>query len=159
MSVFRTVDSVRAEYLWCMTNVNPYLNFPGTTEEAMNYYKSVFGVEFTAFVRFSDSPGHEKMPKAEQNMIMHASLPLGKSHTLMATDAIESMGRAVVMGNNFYINLATESEEETDRLFKGLSAGGVIEMPLNRTFWGSYSGMCKDRYGVQWMLNYDLNTK
>ncbi|HTJ12003.1 MAG TPA: VOC family protein [Dinghuibacter sp.] len=141
-----------------MLNVNPYLNFPGTTEEAMNFYKSVFGGEFTAFARFSDSPGHEKMPKAEQNMIMHAALPLGNGHTLMATDALESMGQDLVTGNNYYINLATESEEETNRLFKGLSAGGKIEMPLNRTFWGAYAGMCRDRYGVQWMLNYDLSS-
>src|ERR1700744_1825091 len=118
MSDLRTAARWARTYLCSMLNVNPYLNFPGTTEEAMNFYKAVFGGEFVTFARFSDSPGHEKMPKAEQNMIMHASLPLGGGHVLMATDAIDSMGQSIVMGNNFYINLSTESEAETDRLFK-----------------------------------------
>ena len=138
-----------------MINVNPYLNFMGNTEEAMNFYKSVFGGEFTALQRFKDVPGYEKMPKHEQEMIMHASLPLGKNNALMATDTLESMEQSLRPGNNFYISINTESEQETEKLFKGLSAGGKIEMPLNKTFWGSYFGMCVDTFGVQWMINYE----
>ncbi|HEY4326855.1 MAG TPA: VOC family protein [Mucilaginibacter sp.] len=142
-----------------MIAINPYLNFLGNTEDAMNFYKSVFDVEFSAFQRFNESPGHERMPKQEQQMIMHASLPMGKHNSLMATDALESMGMTITPGNNFYIQVSTENEEETDRLFNGLSAGGKIEIPLNKTFWGSYCGMCQDKFGIQWMINYDMNQK
>lgn len=142
-----------------MINANPYLNFAGNTEEAMNFYKTVFGGEFIAFHRFKDSPGHEKMPKHEQEMIMHASLPLGPGTILMATDVLESMGQTLTHGNNFHIAVNTESEEETDKIFKGLCAGGKIEMPLNKTFWGAYFGMCKDKFGVLWMISYDANQK
>ncbi len=137
-----------------MTHFNPYLNFNGNTEEAMNFYRSVFGTEFTALHRFKDSPGFEKMPKHEQDKIMHASLPLTKNNVLMATDVLGSMGQKLTMGNNFYICLHTESEKETEKLFLGLSAGGKIEMPLNQTFWGAYCGMCRDKFGVQWMITY-----
>jgi PhnB protein len=139
-----------------MISINPYLNFMGNTEEAMKFYKSVFGVEFTAFQRFNDSPGHEKMPKNEQEKIMHASLPMGKSNALMATDVLESMGMTLTPGNNFYISVNTESEKETEKFFNGLAAGGKIEMPLNKTFWGAYCGMCMDKFGIQWMINYDV---
>ena len=138
-----------------MISINAYLNFMGNTADAMNFYKSVFGVEFTAFHRFNESPGHEKMPKHEQHMVMHASLPMGKHNALMATDALESMGMTVTMGNNFHICVNTESEAETERYFNALAEGGKIEMPLNQTFWGAYCGMCRDRFGVQWMITYD----
>jgi len=138
-----------------MISINPYFNFMGNTEEAMNFYKSVFGGEFTAFHRFNDSPGHEKMPKHEQTKIMHVSLPMG-SGTIMATDTLESMGMTTVAGNNVYICVNTESEEETARFFNKLAEGGEIEMPLNQTFWGAYCGMCRDKFGLQWMITYDL---
>jgi len=140
-----------------MISINPYLNFLGNTEEAMNFYRSVFGGEFSAFQRFNTVPGHEKMPEAEQKKIMYASLPMGKDDVLMATDALESMGQTLTIGNNFYININSESVEETDRLFKALSAGGKIEMPLNKTFWGAYCGMCSDKFGMQWIINYNLS--
>ncbi|MEO8885589.1 MAG: VOC family protein [Mucilaginibacter sp.] len=139
-----------------MISINPYLNFMGNTEDAMNFYKNVFGVEFTAFQRFNDSPGHEKMAKHEQSMIMHASIPMGKHNTLLATDTLESMGMSLNAGNNFYICVNTESEEETDRYFNKLVENGKIEMPLNKTFWGAYCGMCRDKFGIQWMINFDL---
>ena len=140
-----------------MISINSYLNFMGNTEEAMKYYKSVFGVDFTTFQRFNDSPGHEKMPKDEQEKIMHASLPMGGHNALMATDALESMGQTIVMGNNFYIVVNTESEDETDRFFNRLADGGKVQMPVNKTFWGAYCGMCQDKFGVQWMITYDTN--
>jgi PhnB protein len=138
-----------------MININPYLNFMGNTEAAMKFYRSVFGGEFIVFQRFRDVPGYEKMPESEWDKVMHASLPMGKSNTLMATDTLESMGQTLTVGNNYYISIATESEEETDRFFKKLSEGGKIEMPVNKTFWGAYCGMCQDKFGIQWILNYD----
>jgi PhnB protein len=137
-----------------MISIHPYLNFQGNTEEAMNFYKTVFGSNFSAFQRFNDSPGHEKMPKSEQSMIMHAALPLGKS-MIMATDALESMGQVVNPGNNIYLSVITESQAEADRLFEGLSAGGKIEMPIGRAFWGAYFGICIDKFQVQWMITYE----
>ena len=138
-----------------MISINPYFNFMGNTEEAMNFYKSVFGGEFTTFQRFTSSPGHEKMPKADQSKIMNMSLPMG-SGVIMATDTLESMGMNTIIGNNVYICVNTESEEETVRFFNKLSEGGDIEMPLNKAFWGAYCGMCRDKFGMQWMINYDL---
>jgi PhnB protein len=139
-----------------MLSINPYLNFMGNTEEAMNFYKSAFNSEFSAFQRFKESPGHEKMPEEEWDKIMHVSLPIGKGITLMATDLLESMGQTLHAGNNLYICIQAESEEETNKLFKNLSEGGKIEMPLNRTFWGAYCGMFRDKFGVQWMINCDV---
>jgi PhnB protein len=137
-----------------MLNITPYLNFMGTTEEAMTFYKSVLGGEFTTFSRFKDLPGGERMSKEEQMKLMHVALDLGNGRIIMATDALESMGQQVEHGNNYHIVLHTESEAETDRIFDGLSKGGKIEMPLNKTFWGAYFGMFRDKFGVQWMINY-----
>ena len=88
---------------------------------------------------------------------MHVALPIGNGTVLMATDALESMGQSLTLGNNFYIAIAPESKEEAERLFNGLSAGGKIEMPLQDMFWGAYYGSFTDRFGVQWMVNYDKN--
>jgi PhnB protein len=141
-----------------MISVNPYLNFKGNTEEAMTFYKSVFGGEFSLLQRFTEIPGHEKMPENEWEKVMHISLPLGEDGVLMATDVLDSMEQEVVMGNNYYICIQTESEEETNRLFKSLSEGGKIEMLPNKTFWNDYFGICTDKFGVQWMLNYSGKT-
>lgn len=135
-------------------NVNPYLNFAGNTEEAFNYYKSVFGGEFAMLQRFGSMPDSDKMPPGVENMIMHVSLPIGNGNILMGTDAPEQMGFKVNMGNNFYICLGPDSKEDADRLFAGLSAGGKVEMALQDTFWGAYYGSCTDKFGVQWMVNY-----
>lgn len=138
-----------------MAKVNPYLNFLGNTEEAFNFYKSVFGGEFTMVQRFSDTPEAEKLPEADRNKIMHIALPIGDGSVLMATDALESMGQELKKGNNYYITLHAESREEADKLYNGLSADGKIEMPLQDTFWGAYFGIFADQFGVQWMITYD----
>jgi PhnB protein len=140
-----------------MATINPYLNFPGTTEEAFNFYKSVFGGEFTYLQRFGDMPGCDGMVIEDKNKIMHVSLPIGKGNILMATDALESMGQSLIAGNNYYISISTESEEEADRLFAALSAGGQVEMPLEKAFWGDYFGAFTDKFGIKWMVNYDYN--
>jgi PhnB protein len=138
-----------------MPSLNPYLNFAGNTEEAFNFYKSVFGGEFLTVMRFKDSAETANVLDTEKNKIMHIALPIGKGNVLMATDALESMGQKLNAGNNFYISIQPDSKEEADRLFKGLSAGGKVEMPMQDMFWGAYYGSFRDKFGVQWMINYD----
>lgn len=137
-----------------MATLNPYLNYPGNAEQAFNFYKSVFGGDFKDFVRFKDTPEKDKLKPAEQEKIMHVSLPIGNGNVLMGTDALESMGHKITSGNNFYLSIEAQSKEEAEKLFKGLSAGGKVVMPLADTFWGAYFGMFNDKFGVQWMINY-----
>jgi PhnB protein len=139
-----------------MATINPYLNFMGNTEKAMNFYKSVFGGEFSIFQRFRDIPGGEKMSEDDQQKIMNISLPLRNGNVLMATDTLESMGQALNVGNNFHLAVSVESEKEADHIFKGLSDGGQIKLAMNKAFWGAYFGMLIDQFGVQWMVSYDL---
>lgn len=133
--------------------INPYLNFPGNTEEAFNFYKSVFGGEFLMLQRFKDMKGNPPPPGTE-NMIMHVSLPIGNSNILMGTDAPEQMGFKLIIGSNCYISISPDSREEATRLFKGLSEGGKVEMDLQDAFWGGYFGSFIDKFGVRWMVNY-----
>ena len=137
--------------------INPYLNFYGNTEEAFNFYKSVFGGEFAMVQRFKDTPGCENLPPADWDKIMHMALPIGPDNVLMATDALDSMGQSLTVGNNFSLSISTDSEEETNRVFNALSAGGKATMPPEKTFWGSYFGMLTDKYGIQWMVSFDEN--
>jgi PhnB protein len=139
-----------------MAKVSTYLNFPRQTEEAFNFYKSVFGGEFTVMQRFSEVSPQEGMPpllEEDKDLIMHVALPILGGHVLMGTDAPESMGFQVVFGNNIYINLEPDTRVETDELFKKLSEGGKVEMALQEMFWGGYFGSCKDKFGVRWMFN------
>ena len=140
-----------------MLNINAYLHFMGKTEEAMNFYKSILGGEFTIFGRFRDVPGAENMNPEDQKKIMHISLTTKNGTVIMATDSLESMGQQVSYGNNVHLCIQAESETEVDKLFTALSTGGKVEMPVNKTFWGAYFGMCQDKYGVQWMINYTYN--
>lgn len=139
-----------------MKTVNPYLNFPGTAEAAFTFYKSIFGGEFTSLQRFKDTPEASRIPPGEAEKIMHISLPLGKDNILMATDALESMGHPLTVGNNYHLTLEAESEEEANKLFSGLSGGGKVSMPMAKMFWGAYFGMTTDKFGVQWMINYSM---
>lgn len=141
-----------------MARVNTYLNFSRNTEEAFNFYKSVFGGEFggMGIARFSDIPPQEGMPPlpdADKNLIMHIELPIIGGHSLMGTDAPESMGFNVKFGNNIYISLEPDTKPETKKLFDGLSAGGKVTQELADMFWGAYFGSCVDKFGVQWMFN------
>ena len=142
-----------------MATINPYLNFNGNTEEAFNFYKSVFGGEFAAVMRFGDTPGCEEMPVAESDKgkIMHIALPIGRGNLLMATDTIQSMGQTLTEGNNFSISITAESREEADKLFGGLAEDGKVEMPLADAFWGDYFGMLHDKFGIRWMVSYNEN--
>ena len=137
-----------------MATVNPYLNFLGNTEEAFNFYKSVFGGEFAMVMRFKDVPPEHKMSPTEDEKIMHIALPLGQGSILMGSDIPEAYGK-VVPGTNITISISTSSEEEADNFFKGLSEGGQPTMPMEKAFWGSYFGMLTDKFDVQWMISYD----
>jgi PhnB protein len=140
-----------------MATLNPYLNFNGNTEEAFNFYKTVFGGEFIFLQRFRDTPESAKLPAGDQDKIMHVALPIGPANILMATDALESMGHKLVAGNNFYLSLDPESEEEATRLFHDLSDGGVVTVPLEKASWGAFFGMVTDQFGIHWMVNYDYD--
>ncbi len=140
-----------------MAAFNFYLNFPGTTEAAFNFYKSVFGGEFFMIQRFKDTPEASRLSGDELEKIMHMSLPLPGGAVLMATDALESMGHPLTVGNNFHISISTKSKEEADIFFAGLSAGGTAVMPPQDMFWGAYFGMLIDPFGIQWMVSYDAN--
>ena len=140
-----------------MAKVSTYLNFPGNTEEAFNFYKSVFGGEFVGGIhRMGEVPqmeGQPTMSEADKKLVMHVALATLGGHMIMGTDAPESMGMTVKFGNNIFINLEPDTRTETDALFKKLSAGGKIEMEPKEMFWGDYFGSCTDRFGVQWMFN------
>jgi PhnB protein len=138
-----------------MTKLNTYLNFAGNTEEAFNFYKSVFGGEFTSVVRFKDMPMQGvNIPREDENKILHIGLPIGKDNVLMATDTLELLGQKLTQGNNVYISVHPENKEEADRIFNALSVSGTIEMPIADQPWGDYYGSLKDKFGVQWMVNY-----
>ena len=138
-----------------MAHLNPYLHFDGNAEEAMNFYKSVFGGEFLGGIsRMKDAPGTENFPEDEKNRVMHISLPIGKNSVLMASDTCPSMGHNFIVGNNNDISVSPNSREEADKLFNGLSEGGIVEVPIADMFWGDYFGSLKDKFGISWMINY-----
>ncbi|MBC7829657.1 MAG: VOC family protein [Chitinophagaceae bacterium] len=141
-----------------MARTNTYLNFARNTEEAFNFYKSIFGGDFTGngISRFSDIPPSDDMPplaEEDKNLVMHVELPIVGGHVLMGTDAPETMGFTVNFGNNVHISLEPDTKAETKKLFDALSAGGKVTMELQDMFWGAYFGSCTDKFGVQWMFN------
>jgi PhnB protein len=139
-----------------MATINPYLNFSGNCEEAFNFYKSVFGGEFLTKMRFKEVPAEYQMAENEGEKIMHVALPIGQGTILMGSDRPSAMG-PTTNGNNYSISINTTSEQEAAKLFQGLSAGGQVTMPLEKAFWGAYFGMLTDKFGIQWMVNYDYN--
>lgn len=140
-----------------MARVSTYLNFPGNTEEAFNFYRSVFGGDFEGGIhRFSEvppTPGQPPVPDHLKNQVMHIALPITGGHVLMGTDAPKEMGFSVTAGNNVYINLEPDSRGEADRLFAALAAKGKVEMALGDQFWGAYFGSFTDQFGIHWMVN------
>ncbi len=138
-----------------MALINPHINFNGNAEEAFNFYKSVFGGEFTKIVRFKDISSPEfPVNESEANKIMHIALPIGENF-LLANDVPEFMGKTNENENRSKISISAESKAEADKLFNGLSAGGTIEMPIADSPWGSYFGMLRDKYGIEWMVDYE----
>jgi len=135
-----------------MTKVNPYLTFNGQTEEAFNFYKSVFGGEFPGLMRWRDNPQCEGMTDADKNKVMHVALPVGDS-VIMGSDYVGGMGEEFTAGNNFTVAITPDTREEADKLFNGLSAGGKVFMPMGEAFWGGYFGAFVDKFGIKWMIN------
>lgn len=140
-----------------MATVNTYLTFNGNCEETFNFYKSVFGGEFEHIGRFGEMPaGDGYTPEeSDKNKIMHVSLPIG-STTLMGSDTTVNWESKFVEGNNFSVSINAENKEEADRLFQSLSSGGTITMPMEKTFWGAYFGIFCDKFGINWMVNFDF---
>lgn len=140
-----------------MTTVNVYLTFNGNCEEAFNFYKSVFGGEFSYVGKYKDMPPMEEgktlSPEAGEKL-MHISLPISQETIIMGCDTGGEWASHYKEGNNFSISINTDTKEEADRLFNGLSAGGRVTMPMNQTFWGDYFGMFTDKYGINWMISF-----
>jgi len=142
-----------------MVTINPYINFNGNAEEAFTFYKSVFGGEFAKITRFKDLSSPEfPVAEKEANKIMHIALPIGKN-ILMVNDIPESMGQVSENENRSKISISAESKEEADKLFNGLSAGGQIECQIGDSPWGSYFGMFRDKYGIEWTVDFDPKYK
>lgn len=141
-----------------MATTNTYLTFNGNCEEAFNFYKSVFGGEFTYIGRFGEMPQDPNytVPESDKNKVMHVSLPIGKS-VLMGSDTGGEWAPSFQQGNNFSISVTAESKNEADKLFNALSAGGQVTMAMENTFWGDYFGMLTDKFGINWMMSYNEN--
>lgn len=139
-----------------MASVSTYLNFAGTSEEAFNFYASVFGTEIMGIYRFGDNPPVEGQPELSdeaKQKVMNIALPITGGHVIMATDALPEMGFDLVQGNNAYICLDPDTRAEADRLFAALGEGGTVEMDLADQSWGDYFGSLKDKFGTLWMIN------
>ena len=138
-----------------MATTNTYLNFNGNCEEAFNFYKSVFGGEFTFMGRFGDMPPGDgyTIPDSDKNKIMHVSLPISKETMLMGSDTGGEWAKDFKQGNNFSISVTAASKEEADKIFNGLSKGGRVTMPMEKTFWADYFGMLTDKFGINWMMS------
>jgi PhnB protein len=145
-----------------MKLIHPYLNFNGTCEEAFNFYKSIFGGEFSYLGRFGDMPpqeGRPALPEEAKNLVMHVSLPVSKEITLMGSDTYGEWAPTLVEGNNVQLSITVESREMADNYFGSLSEGGIAKMPMAQTFWGDYFGMCTDKFGINWMISYNETYK
>ncbi|WP_186757085.1 VOC family protein [Echinicola salinicaeni] len=144
-----------------MATLNPYLNFLGNCEEAFNFYKSVFGGDFTYLGRFSEMPPQDgvTLTEEEKNKIMHVSLPIGPNTILMGSDVGGGWAPKTIIGNNISVSITADSKEEADKLFGGLSKGGQVTMPLADTFWGDYFGMCTDKFDINWMVSFNKNAQ
>lgn len=140
-----------------MLTINPYINFNGNAEEAFNFYKSVFGGEFAKIIRFKELESSEfPVSENEADKIMHIALPIG-GNTLLANDVPESMGRVNENENRSKIAISAETKEEADKVFNGLSAGGTVEVPMDESPWGTYFAMFRDKYGIEWTVEFDPN--
>ncbi len=138
-----------------MATINPWINFNGNAEEAFTFYKSVFGGEFAKVVRFKDIASTESpVPEKEENKIMHIALPIGTGTMLIANDVPEVLGKVNEHENRSKILVSTENKEEANKLFAGLSAGGEVEGPMGDSPWGSYAGMFRDKYGIEWIIEF-----
>ena len=141
-----------------MTTINPWINFNGNAEEALTFYKSVFGGEFTKIIRFKDVAGPEfPVSEADANKIMLIALPIGANHVLMANDVPSFMGKVNENENRSKIAVSTDTKAEADAIFNGLSAGGHVEVPMDQSPWGTFFAMFRDKYGIEWTVEFAAN--
>ena len=138
-----------------MITITPYLNFEGNCEKAFNHYKKVLGGEIVGTQKYKDMPSEEPLPDSIKEMIMHTTLAVTKDLLIMGSDACEGFGPPLQKGNNYSLTISVDSKSEADRIFNGLSEGGEVIMPMNKTFWGAYFGMFFDKFGIQWMVSFD----
>ena len=136
-------------------SLNIYLTFDGNCREAFDFYRSAFGGDFAVFQTFGEGPPDLAVADADKDRVMHVSLPVGSS-TLMGSDTAKGFGGPVVVGSNFSISIVGQSKQHCDDVIGKLSDGGTVTMPLQETFWGAYFGSCRDRFGINWMVNYDM---
>ncbi|HEX6226011.1 MAG TPA: VOC family protein [Chryseolinea sp.] len=141
-----------------MIRLDTYLNFNGNTEEVFNYYKKVFNGSFSKLMRFRDMPGGDKMSNTDQAKILHVALPVG-DNILMGTDVLDSMNQKISTGDNITISITLDDETEANRIFDALAEEGNIIMPLGTEFWSELFGICKDKFGIQWMMNFTPKQK
>jgi PhnB protein len=139
-----------------MKQINPYLTFNGNCEEAFLHYQSIFGGEFSHLKRHSESPATAEFEMDDSHLkkILNIALPINDVCTLIGSDANPAYGE-VMFGKNVTLSLNVATKEEADKIFAALSIGGVVYMPMTDTFWGTYFGMCEDRFGMNWMINYE----
>lgn len=143
-----------------MALINPHINFNGNAEEAFTFYRSIFGGEFAKIIRFKDIASPEyTIAEKDENKIMHIALPIGKYNVLMANDVPDFLGEVNENEHRSKISVSTESKDEADKIFNGLSAGGKVEVPIADSPWGSYFGMFRDKYGIEWMIDFDPEYK
>jgi len=136
-----------------MQLVHVYLNFPGNTEQALRFYETVFGTRIVMMQTFGETGFMKDVPEHAKKKVMHAQLPITEAVHLMASDSVEGFGPKLVRGNDFHVSIVAKDKEEADRAFAALAEGGEIRMPIANAPWGPYFGMCKDRFGVQWMVS------
>lgn len=143
-----------------MTSVNIYLYFKGNCEEAFNFYKSTFNSEFQYIGRYKEVPqtARQHFPYCTDEQIMHISLPISKETMLMGADILDANEKKTALANNFSLYLTTDSKKEADRLFNTLSAEGEIKMPMADQFWGSYYGICLDKFGISWKISFSSDS-
>lgn len=138
-----------------MTKINPWINFNGNAEKAFTFYKSIFGGEFTKVIRFKDIASEKfPIPQKEENKIMYIALPISNNAILIGNDVLEVLGKVNEQENRSKILVNTESKEEAERIFNGLSAGGEVEGAMGDSPWGSYAGMFRDKYGIEWIIEF-----
>ncbi len=142
-----------------MISINPYLNFNGNCEQAFEFYKEAFGGEFVVLSRFDEMPDNQnyEIPENYKDKVMHVSLPISEGSVLMGCDSPDAFAETAEFGPNFSISINTDSVEKTKALFTHLSEGGLVKMPLEKTFWNSFFGMFTDKFGIHWMLNCGLS--
>ncbi len=139
-----------------MKNINIYLNFDGNLEEAFNFYREVFKGEYISLKKYTEMPHSDSLLPEDREKVMHAELKIGEGIVLMGCDILETWGQSITRGTNFYINITPDTEEEAHLIFSKLSPGGEVQMPLQRTFWGSLFGTVTDRFQTQWMIKLDI---